>query len=150
MNPHNRPGASSQRMRPNAPQRTTKTTQKLVLFPEESQGVYLSGVEDGGQQQPQPWYAPYNEVVVPHVVPDAARTEAERMSKEQRTMLPRVTSYSMAEGYKINDITKYIERQHGVSTKVYDECLYAFYTPDDKAKAFGRPSQTARPLKMTA
>ncbi|KAJ3045645.1 hypothetical protein HDV00_007770 [Rhizophlyctis rosea] len=153
LNPHPRPSASSTRLRPNAPQRTTKTTQKLVLFPEEGAGAQLPTysvppTDDSAQHLP-PWYAGYNEVVVPDVIPDAARTEAERMSKDLRSSLPRVTSYCIAEGYKIKDIMKLLELQHGIMPKLYDECLYAYYNPADMLRVF-KEAKEIRTLKMTA
>lgn len=73
-----------------APQRTTKTTQKLVLFPDETAPIPPPQPTPGIEESEQiPWYSNYNEVVVPDIVPDAARTEAERMSKDQRTKMPR-------------------------------------------------------------
>ena len=59
-----------------------------------------------------------------------------------------VTSYCIAEGYKIKDVWKHLELQHGVMPKLYDECLYAYYNPADMARVFG--STENKPLKMTA
>ncbi|KNC97300.1 uncharacterized protein SPPG_07229 [Spizellomyces punctatus DAOM BR117] len=133
------------------PQRTTKTTQKLVLFPDDTGPLAPSqptpGIDDNEQQ---PWYLSYNEVVVPDIVPDAARTEAERMSKDQRTKMPRVTSYCIAEGYKIGEISKFLRNTHQVSTKKYDECLYVYYEPEAQARFAGPHPAKARPMKMTA
>ncbi|KAJ3033888.1 hypothetical protein HK097_004698 [Rhizophlyctis rosea] len=144
------PNRTPNRPRPNAPTRTTKTTQKLVLFPEEKDGlrppIYQAPTEVTGEGVP--WYAGYNEVVVPDVIPDAARTNAERTSKDRRLVIPRVTSYCIAEGYKIKDVLKHLELQHGIMPKLYDECLYAYYNPADMARVFG--STENKPLKMTA
>ncbi|KAI8906580.1 hypothetical protein DFJ77DRAFT_477236 [Powellomyces hirtus] len=133
-----------------APQRTTKTTQKLVLFPDDA-APPPPPPPTPGIEEPEgaPWYTGYNEVVVPDVVPDAARTEAERMNKDQRTKLPRVTSYCVAEGYKISEIAKFVRNTHHVSPKKYDECLYVSYDPEAQSKLFGGPNAAARPMKMT-
>ncbi|KAJ3019556.1 hypothetical protein HKX48_001983 [Thoreauomyces humboldtii] len=134
-----------------APQRTTKTTQKLVLFPDDG-GVPQPpppSVPSGLDEENGPWYSGYNEVVVPDVVPDAARTEAERMSKDERTKLPRVTSHCIAEGYKITEIAKFVRNNHSVSPKKYDECLYVSYDVEAQAKTFGAPKPGPRPIKMT-
>jgi len=90
--PHAAPLYSSTRLNPSQPrplksglpQRTTKTSQKLVLFP-----------EDGGAQKVEPYILDYPELfsAPESVLPEAARSDAERMSKEKRAGLPRVTRY---------------------------------------------------------
>lgn len=74
------------RPKPKQPNRTTKTSQKLKLFPEEEdQTVYMPDdlTADVYTQLAQ----------IPH---GTARVEAERLSKMNRDDLPRVTAYCTA------------------------------------------------------
>ncbi|KAJ3271219.1 hypothetical protein HDV01_006952 [Terramyces sp. JEL0728] len=98
------------------PQRTTKTTQKLVLLPGED--LYQ---------------------------PDEAQTEAEKLNKQDRSNLPRVTSYCLAESFKLEEISKYITHSHGVATKQYDECLYFYYENQVKERMFGLTQSYCKP-----
>lgn len=98
------------------PQRTTKLTQKLVLLPGED--LYQ---------------------------PDEAQTEAEKLSKQDRSFLPRVTSYCLAESFKLEEISKYITHSHGVATKQYDECLYFYYENNVKERMFGLNPSNCKP-----
>ncbi|KAJ3174347.1 hypothetical protein HDU88_000315 [Geranomyces variabilis] len=148
-----RRGARSSAPRQTLPPRTTKHTQKLVLFPDEGGAAPFPAppTPGTGEDDHVPWYQGYNEVVVPDVVPDAARTEAERMSKDQRTRLPRVTSYCVAEGYKIAEIAKLARNEHRIAPKKYDECLYVSYDPENQNARFGGPrvgGAVARPIRL--
>ncbi|KAI8093306.1 uncharacterized protein BX664DRAFT_260365 [Halteromyces radiatus] len=77
------------RTKPKQPNRTTKTSQKLKLFPEEEdQTVYMP--EDLTADV-------YTQLAqIPH---GTARVEAERLSKMNRDDLPRVTAYCTASVY---------------------------------------------------
>ncbi|KAI8840841.1 hypothetical protein BJ741DRAFT_37277 [Chytriomyces cf. hyalinus JEL632] len=55
------------------------------------------------------------------------RTEAERLSKEFRIHLPRVTCYCAADSYDIKAICSFLKTKHGVVGREYDECLYVSY-----------------------
>ncbi|KAJ3183687.1 hypothetical protein HDU85_002116 [Gaertneriomyces sp. JEL0708] len=174
LNPPNRRSSRAIHPRQFAPQRTTKTTQKLVLFPDEDQQNQNQNQQQQVQQQQQQqlqqlqqlqvqtrgWYDDQHVIqppMTPTVVMDdeeqvdgiltdrdreggdeinntnnnanKGQTEAEMLSKEVRTQtrLPRVTSYCVAEGYKLRDLAKFLRREQGVNPKMYDECLYVWY-----------------------
>lgn len=79
-------GIAVSRQKPKQPNRTTKTSQKLKLFPEEEdQSVYMPETltTDVYTQLAQ----------IPH---GSARIEAERLSNMNREELPRVTAYCTA------------------------------------------------------
>ncbi|KAJ1343089.1 hypothetical protein BSLG_002115 [Batrachochytrium salamandrivorans] len=151
--------------RPNIPQRTTKITQKLVLFPDDSGGsgsgsgaaaaLHPSAISTRpatdaldssflesvwtrpGSNMPSDVEADTPTTTVPasrtdvDSVADAARTHAERQSKEQRTGLPR------GEAFKMDDAIKLCHNVHGVIPKSYDECVYFYYEPGMKGRVFG-------------
>ncbi|KAI8899818.1 hypothetical protein BC833DRAFT_584404 [Globomyces pollinis-pini] len=101
------------------PQRTTKITQKLVLLP-----------DDG----------PNNEESLPLSPEESAQSKAERLKKSDRSDIPRVTSYCLAESFNFEDISKYVRFSHGIATKQYDECLHFSYDGVVKERMFGVPS----------
>ncbi|KAH6563399.1 hypothetical protein BASA62_008610 [Batrachochytrium salamandrivorans] len=157
--------------RPNIPQRTTKITQKLVLFPDDSGGsgsgsgaaaaLHPSAISTRpatdaldssflesvwtrpGSNMPSDVEADTPTTTVPasrtdvDSVADAARTHAERQSKEQRTGLPRVTCFCVGEAFKMDDAIKLCHNVHGVIPKSYDECVYFYYEPGMKGRVFG-------------
>ncbi|KAI9008165.1 hypothetical protein BC832DRAFT_553264 [Gaertneriomyces semiglobifer] len=170
LNQPNRRSSRAIHPRQFAPQRTTKTTQKLVLFPDEDQQQLqqqqqqnqnqqqLQNQQQQLQVQTRGWYDDTlthqqppmtptvvidddDQVQVDGLLTDLTRdrereeetnkgqTEAEMLSKEVRTQtrLPRVTSYCVAEGYKLRDLAKFLRREQGVNPKMYDECLYVWY-----------------------
>jgi hypothetical protein len=74
------------RAKPKQPNRTTKTSQKLKLFPEEDEQTLIT-VDDLDASV-------YDQIAqIPH---GTARLEAERLSKIDRGHLPRVTAYCTA------------------------------------------------------
>lgn len=112
--------SESQRTKPAQPLRSTKLSQKLVLFPNADNPAVHEDEEylDGGSNQ------------VPldiHV--SGSRTIAERMTKDQRDFanLPRVSAYCTAEAYDMKQLSEFLRHQHYVSPRLYDECLYARY-----------------------
>ncbi|KAI8338445.1 hypothetical protein BC941DRAFT_422935 [Chlamydoabsidia padenii] len=114
------PGLIVTRQKPKQPNRTTKTSQKLKLFPEEEdQTVYMPDdlTADVYTQLAQ----------IPH---GTARVEAERLSKMNRDDLPRVTAYCTASAYRMDDLAKYLQskkKTNGTAIKRFDECVYTPY-----------------------
>ncbi|GBB99608.1 hypothetical protein RclHR1_03580015 [Rhizophagus clarus] len=88
------------------PLRTTKTSQKLVLLPEEE--VILASNDEAS---------------------DVEAPVAERLTKEVRDNkhYPRVTAYCIAEGFYLGILTEFLRKEHNVQPKFYDECLYSPY-----------------------
>lgn len=74
------------RAKPKQPNRTTKTSQKLKLFPEEDEQTLITTDDLDASV--------YDQIAqIPH---GTARLEAERLSKIDRGHLPRVTAYCTA------------------------------------------------------
>ncbi|CAI2163641.1 12431_t:CDS:2 [Funneliformis geosporum] len=113
---------SGNRTKPTTPLRTTKTSQKLVLLPEEASIPTLI-IEETSDDAETP--------VTPIIPVPAAwdSTNAERMSKEVRDNkhYPRVTAYCTAEGFYLGLLIDFLKKRHNVHPKLYDECLYAPY-----------------------
>ncbi|KAF9925521.1 hypothetical protein FBU30_004685 [Linnemannia zychae] len=110
--------ALSQRGKVKQPMRTTKTSQKLTLFPEEKDVPVL---EDE--------YAfddtTYNQIG--QLPSSVARNDAHRMSKLDRQQLPRVIAYCTASAYRMDDLFNYLQSRkltNGAAPKRFDECIY--------------------------
>ncbi|KAI7865905.1 hypothetical protein BDF14DRAFT_1685778, partial [Spinellus fusiger] len=101
------------------PNRTTKISQKLKLFPDDDDKVLPTDTEaDVYTQLAQ----------IPH---GSARIEAERLSKIDRDELSRVTAYCTASAYRMDELTKYLQtrkRVNGSAPKRFDECVYTPYS----------------------
>lgn len=97
-------------------QRTSKTSQKLVVLPsapqtralptEHEEDLTLGFETDGGVRE--------------------YKSQAERMSKQQRKEagFRRLTAYCVAESFKMKLLTSFLKREHNVSPRVFDEALY--------------------------
>ncbi|WRT69029.1 uncharacterized protein IL334_006012 [Kwoniella shivajii] len=58
------------------------------------------------------------------------RSDAEKMTKREReeNHLPRLTAYATAEGYRLKLLQAFLKREHGVGVvRVFDDCVYAVY-----------------------
>lgn len=97
------------------PQRTSKTSQKLVVLP--------SAV----QIQPLPRSRESPVDGEPSTSGGEHRSEGERMSKEQRQRAGyrRLTAYCVAEGFRMKLLSAFLKREHGVAPRVFDEAVYA-------------------------
>ncbi|KAJ3040697.1 hypothetical protein HDV00_010590 [Rhizophlyctis rosea] len=111
--PSNKPKAEG----PRAPKRTTKTAQKLTLFPEDA----LTAGHDAATTDSQP----DNALQLPHVT---AKTQKEQwLSKMEKKWLPRVTAYCTANSYKFDALFEWLKgrsnRNH-TAPKKFDEVIY--------------------------
>lgn len=99
------------------PQRTSYTTQKLKLLPDEP---FPEDQESGREVYSQ----------VTRIKDTPARKDAERLGKAHRAVLPRVTAYCTASSYRMKDLARYLagRKGHKASPKLFDECLYTTYT----------------------
>ncbi|KAF8625262.1 hypothetical protein AX15_005474 [Amanita polypyramis BW_CC] len=98
-------------------QRTSKTSQKLVVLPSAPQtrihpdevDEFLGYETDKGIRE--------------------HKSEAERMTKEQRKQagFKRITAYCIAESFKMKHLASFLKREHNVTPRVFDESLYAAY-----------------------
>ncbi|KAL0089536.1 hypothetical protein J3Q64DRAFT_1696642 [Phycomyces blakesleeanus] len=136
------------RVKANQPLRSTKVSQKLVLFPQasteaestmqatlpidgdyhfvpdhEQQGDHIPFEREVWREQPQ------GGVPLPVEWTFGSRTAAERMTKDERDLaiLPRVAAYCTGDGYDLDRLRPFLREHHHVTPRLYDECLYAAY-----------------------
>ncbi|KIO21237.1 hypothetical protein M407DRAFT_80599, partial [Tulasnella calospora MUT 4182] len=112
-----------------AAQRTTKTSQKLVVLPSEPQTAPLPEELQPGRGDADDLGPPRASGPLPHPKHHEHRSEGERMTKEerQRAGYRRLTAYCVAEGFRLKLLLAYLKREHGVSPRVFDEAIYALY-----------------------
>ncbi|THU93627.1 DUF155-domain-containing protein [Dendrothele bispora CBS 962.96] len=102
-------------------QRTSKTSQKLVVLPSAPQTKPLH------QDQEEDLTLGYETDAGVHV--REYKSAAERMSKEQRKKagFKRITAYCIAESFKMKVLAGFLKREHNVAPRVFDEALYVMY-----------------------
>lgn len=101
-------------------QRTSKTTQKLVLLPSAPQTKPLPPDEEEELQHGYETDRGIREV----------KSVGERMSKEQRQKagFKRITAYCVAEGLKMKLLASFLKREHNVQPRVFDEAMHVVST----------------------
>lgn len=98
------------------PARPSKTSQRLVLIPEDATAEYSY------RKGSPPVEAVRSEA---HQI---QRSRAELMAKEHRAQeLSRVTAYFICEQFNLEDVTKFLQDNHEVKPRLYDEVLYVPY-----------------------
>lgn len=103
-------------------QRTSRTTQKLKLLPEDPPNLVNDTDNEGVYSQ------------VTRITDTPARKDAEILGKTHRDLLPRVTAYCTCGSYKMKDLLRWFKdrkRIHNTSPKLFDECLYTPFTYKD-------------------
>ncbi|KAJ7089680.1 hypothetical protein B0H15DRAFT_266547 [Mycena belliarum] len=100
-------------------QRTSKTSQKLVVLPSAPQTKPLLADED-------------EDLAFGYETDGGVRefkSQAERMTKEQRKRagFRRITVYCVCEAFKMKLLSSFLKREHNVSPRVFDEALYVMY-----------------------
>ncbi|CAO3658402.1 hypothetical protein G6F70_008020 [Rhizopus microsporus] len=133
------------------PLRSTKVSQKLVLFPQsddaEATMQATLPVDSTDHFAPQrrkssasferPWQ-PIDQPTTPTAAAGLplpiewtfdTRTPAERMTKDERDLagLPRAAAYCTGEGYDLTRLRPFLREHHRAFPRLYDECLYAAY-----------------------
>lgn len=93
------------------PSRTSKTSQKLVLIPEEV----------AGRESPSAGYGPKRAAA-------SLNATKKRSHGRRGRKLSRITAYNVAEGFNLEYMADFLKATHEVSPRVYDECLYVAYT----------------------
>ena len=117
------------------PQRTTKTAQKLKILPNPEHGEEGPDEESGRDV-----YAQFTRIKDP-----TARRDAARLGKEDRERLPRVTAYSTAGSYRMDELMSYLKRKSKVrnaTPKLFDECIYTPWKYDRNGEKHRRNSPT--------
>lgn len=97
-------------------QRTSKTSQKLVVLPSEPQTKPIPGelVDDT------------SETLVTTKGTQEYKSEGERMTKSEREKagFKRLTAYCVSESLRMKLLAAFLKREHNVAPRVYDEALY--------------------------
>ncbi|CAR24633.1 Rmd8p [Lachancea thermotolerans CBS 6340] len=104
---HSSPGQYTKLINP-LPPRTSKTSKKLVLIPEDSDR------KNNALQMERRRPLKYN-----RHDPDGQENYDEEMS--------RITAYNVAEGFEMSSTSDFLRYTHDVSPRLYDECLYVPY-----------------------
>ncbi|KAI5970773.1 sif3 [Candida margitis] len=106
------------------PSRTSKTSQKLVLIPDEQR--------HGGS--PPPSSGNEDRLIQPldsslDIQAQISRSRAELMPKEKRAQeFSRMTAYFICEEFNLASVAKFLRKNHEVKPRLYDEALYVPYT----------------------
>ncbi|QLG74618.1 hypothetical protein HG535_0G05010 [Zygotorulaspora mrakii] len=95
------------------PPRTSKTSQKLVLIPEDASDGRESITGSFGKKKSTTSLKVHNDRSV---------------SSRKEHKLARITAYNVAEGLNLKLMSKFLKTTHEVSPRLYDECLYVAYT----------------------
>ncbi|KAJ6496787.1 hypothetical protein DFH09DRAFT_1205017 [Mycena vulgaris] len=100
-------------------QRTSKTSQKLVVLPSAPQTKPLLADED-------------EDLAFGYETDGGVRefkSQAERMTKEQRKRagFRRITVYCVCESFKMKLLSSFLKREHNVAPRVFDEAVYVMY-----------------------
>ncbi|OBA16991.1 DUF155-domain-containing protein [Metschnikowia bicuspidata var. bicuspidata NRRL YB-4993] len=100
------------------PARTSKNSQRLVLIPDDAgRGDGASGLL--GAPDPRPAL----------LQGQLQRSRAELMAKETRAKeFSRVTAYYICEEFSLAALMAFVEKNHNVAPRMYDEALYVPYT----------------------
>ncbi|OXG30527.1 cytoplasmic protein [Cryptococcus neoformans Bt120] len=124
-------GTPARQPKQSLPVRTSKTTERHVLLPEDPQ---LAPLPRSPLETPSPLVTPPRRGSLGSAPgarhPPDERSDAEKMTKREReeNKLPRLTAYATADGYKLKALQAFLKREHGVSVvRVYDDCVYAIY-----------------------
>ena len=98
-------------------QRTSKTTQKLVVLPSEPQTKPLPPPDEED--------ADLHGYETDRGVRDY-KSAGERMSKSQREKagFKRITAYCVADEFKMKLLANFLKREHNVQPRVFDEAMY--------------------------
>lgn len=112
-------------------QRTSRTSQKLKLLPEDPTLEEIDGDNSTNGVYSQ----------VKKIKDTTARKDAEILGKLHRDMLPRVTAYCTCGSYKMKELVRWLKdrkRIHNTSPKLFDECLYTpFVYKDWRSDSYG-------------
>lgn len=104
------------------PQRTTKTSEKVVFLPDTNN---VAGPDDSDEDE----MPPKDEHAQRQSADRPRRSVSERLTKERREErnLPRVTAYCVAETFRLQKAAAFLRASHQVKPRVYDDLLYAAY-----------------------
>lgn len=126
-------------------QRTSRTSQKLKLLPEDPDldtinttlgGKVGDNDDDDDDDDDDNENAPPTRVYsqVKKITDTSARKDAETLNKLHRDLLPRVTAYCTCGSYRMKELLRWLKDKkkiHNTSPKLFDECLYTPFTYKD-------------------
>lgn len=124
-------GTPARQPKQSLPARTSKTSEKHVLLPEDPQLAPLprsaSEVSLAHRgERPRSHSTSSSPAPIRHNGDE--RSEAEKMTKRERgdAGMARLTAYDTAEGYRLKLLQAFLRREHGVGVvRVFDDCVYA-------------------------
>ncbi|KAI8058469.1 hypothetical protein BDF22DRAFT_666004 [Syncephalis plumigaleata] len=106
------------------PSRTSRTSQKMALFPVDEDNAYGSFDEMSGADRPV-----YDQVA--RLPQGTVKRDVEQLRQLDRSSLPRMTAYCTASSYRLDQLFKHfqsIKVNHSTAPKLFDECLYSPYS----------------------
>lgn len=112
-------------------QRTSRTSQKLKLLPEDPD-LDNSTLDDDDEEDDDKPTRVYSQVK--KITDTTARKDAETLNKLHRDLLPRVTAYCTCGSYKMKELLRWLKDKkkiHNTSPKLFDECIYTPFTYKD-------------------
>lgn len=112
-------------------QRTSRTSQKLKLLPEDPD-LDNSTLDDDDEEDDDKPTRVYSQVK--KITDTTARKDAETLNKLHRDLLPRVTAYCSCGSYKMKELLRWLKDKkkiHNTSPKMFDECIYTPFTYKD-------------------
>lgn len=104
------------------PTRTSKTSQKLVLIPEDEQ--ILSSINNNNNNNNSKQYSSQHN----NDKQKQNSNSNKYYNSKNKINLPRVTAYYVSEAINLKTMSKFLKKFHKVSPRLYDECLYVAYT----------------------
>ncbi|EER31331.1 conserved hypothetical protein [Candida tropicalis MYA-3404] len=120
---HRRNIRSIPKLSSSLPSRTSKTSQKLVLIPEEQRHgspPLTSSISTSKATQ--------ETNVNAELQAQMTRSRAELMPKEKRAEeFSRMTAYFICEEFNLSEVAKFLRKNHEVKPRLYDEALYVPY-----------------------
>lgn len=125
-------GTPARGVKQSLPVRTSKTTERHILLPEDPQLAPIPQSPGGSQAdlsappRKEPGPSRIQAIAGPYGYDE--RSDAEKMTKREREEngLARFTAYATAEGYRLKMLQAFLKREHGVGVvRVYDDCIYA-------------------------
>ncbi|EMG46247.1 Sporulation protein RMD1 [Candida maltosa Xu316] len=125
-------------------QRTSRTSQKLKLLPEDPNldNSTLDDDDDDDDDGDQTTTRVYSQVK--KITDTTARKDAETLNKSHRDLLPRVTAYCTCSSYKMKELLRWLKDKkkiHNTSPKLVDECLYTPFTYKDWRSGSNNPEE---------
>ena len=112
-------------------QRTSRTSQKLKLLPEDPD-LDNSTLDDDDEEDDDKPTRVYSQVK--KITDTTARKDAETLNKLHRDLLPRVTAYCTCGSYKMKELLRWLKDKkkiHNTRPKMFDECIYTPFTYKD-------------------